>query len=64
MSDYVMRHMIDEREPITEADIDQAQHDAAYLLSLEGLVAIPPAAADCIARLAAIVADIYGEPNE
>lgn len=55
-----MRYLTDNREPLTNEDIDQAQADARRLLALQGHVALPPAGVDIIARLLAIVDYTYG----
>lgn len=57
-----MRHLIDGREPITTADIDQAVRDADQALTDPGPTLV--VSRDLVARLAAIVADAYGyEPT-
>lgn len=53
----MMDHLIDNRSPITSADIDQAIADARSFLAGQ-----PIPARDLIERLAAIVADAYGDP--
>lgn len=55
-----MKHLIDEREPITLEEIELAQADAKRLLDLIGHAALPPAAVDAMARLLAIVDYTYG----
>ena len=51
-----MRHLIDDREPITGADIEQAIRDADGWLDR----AAPIDTRDLIQRLQAIVMDAYG----
>lgn len=54
----VVKHLIDEREPITLDDIDRALDDGKAYLENE---TIPGGETrDLIARLHAIVADTYG----
>ena len=56
-----MKHLIDNREPITTADIDQAIRDADALLGRNKPIDVR----DLIARLAAIAVYTYGdEPSE
>jgi len=56
-----MKHLIDSREPITTADIDQAMRDADEYLTRNA----PIDTEDLIRRLQAIVADSYGyEPAD
>ena len=54
-----MRHLVDRREPITMDDIDQAQQDAAAYLAQGGADQF-----GLVARLAAIVNDMYGTEAE
>jgi hypothetical protein len=51
-----MKHLVDAREPITTADIDQAIRDADELLERNA----PIDERDLIERLSAIVAYAYG----
>jgi len=51
-----MKHLIDAREPITTADIDQAIRDADEFLGRDA----PIDARNLIERLSVIVADAYG----
>lgn len=60
-----MRHLIDARQPITTADIDQAITDAHWWLDED---ATGPASGDwslddLLARLLAIVEHDYGPPS-
>jgi hypothetical protein len=59
-----MKHLIDEREPITVADIDQAIKDGAELLaafSEHGAAGVSPDDTfDALERLHAIALDAYG----
>ena len=64
MQRTVMRHLVDEREPITTTDIDQAIRDGAEMLeafSEHGASAVDPAEAEnVLRRLHVIVLDAYG----
>jgi hypothetical protein len=60
-----MRHLIDDREPITTADIDQAVRDGSELLAAftdqgGAVAAVPDRVKDVLERLHAIVLDAYG----
>jgi len=64
-----MKHLIDAREPITTADIDQAIRDAVELLDELASREFPNGTflADSrgvIERLLAIAEDTYGPPGE
>lgn len=58
-----MKHLIDEREPITLVDIDQAVADGCAWLKADdaALERIDPE--DLIKRLLAIVENAYGGPQ-
>lgn len=56
-----MKHLIDQREAITTADIDQAQADARAFLN-DGRGFPSSTAAELLERLLAIVANAYGPP--
>lgn len=60
-----MKHLVDEREPITVAEIDKAIEDATrWLEEFPGYNLTPGTTGNLIARLTAIVADTYGyEPT-
>jgi hypothetical protein len=60
-----MRHLIDQRAPVTTDDIDQAIRDARWWLDDD---TSEPCSGDwslddLIARLLAIVEDAYGDPE-